>query len=82
MRPPGELQGASLCFSATSLCCFDRAEEKHKGSELNLDASKEKVAALTAPRNVVLVSASDRPGSWAARVWHNLNRYEFPARSI
>ena len=45
---------------------------------MNLDASKEKVAALTAPRNVVLVGASDRPGSWAARVWHNLNRYEFP----
>jgi acetyltransferase len=45
---------------------------------LNLDASKEKVAALTAPRNVVLVGASDRPGSWAARVWHNLKRYEFP----
>jgi acetyltransferase len=45
---------------------------------LNLDASKEKVAALTAPRNVVLVGASDRPGSWAARVWHNLRRYEFP----
>ena len=44
---------------------------------MNLDASKEKVAALTAPRNVVLVGASDRPGSWAARVWHNLNRYEF-----
>ena len=45
---------------------------------MNLDASKEKVAALTAPRNVVLVGASDRPGSWAARVWHNLKRYEFP----
>jgi acetyltransferase len=45
---------------------------------LNLDGSKEKVAALTAPRNVVLVGASDRPGSWAARVWHNLRRYEFP----
>jgi acetyltransferase len=45
---------------------------------LNLDASKVKVAALTAPRNVVVVGASDRPGSWAARVWHNLNRYEFP----
>ena len=44
---------------------------------MNLDASKEKVAALTAPRNVVLVGASDRPGSWSARVWHNLNRYEF-----
>jgi acyl-CoA synthetase (NDP forming) len=45
---------------------------------LNLEASKTKVAALTAPRNVVLVGASDRPGSWAARVWHNLNRYQFP----
>ena len=36
-----------------------------------------KVAALTAPRNVVLVGASDRPASWAARVWHNLARYGF-----
>src|SRR5262245_17660422 len=45
---------------------------------MNLDASKKKVAALTAPRNAVLVGASDRPGSWAARVWRNLNRYEFP----
>jgi acetyltransferase len=45
---------------------------------LNLEASKQKVAALTAPRNAVLVGASDRPGSWAARVWQNLNRYEFP----
>ncbi|HEY7662961.1 MAG TPA: acetate--CoA ligase family protein [Xanthobacteraceae bacterium] len=45
---------------------------------MNLEASKAKVAALTAPRNVVLVGASDRPGSWAARVWHNLNRYGFP----
>jgi acyl-CoA synthetase (NDP forming) len=45
---------------------------------LDLEASKRKVAALTAPRNVVLVGASDRPGSWAARVWRNLNRYQFP----
>jgi acyl-CoA synthetase (NDP forming) len=45
---------------------------------LDLAASKKKVAALTAPRNAVLVGASDRPGSWAARVWRNLNRYEFP----
>jgi acyl-CoA synthetase (NDP forming) len=45
---------------------------------MNLDASKKKVEALTAPRNAVLVGASDRPGSWAARVWQNLNRYEFP----
>jgi acetyltransferase len=45
---------------------------------LDLEASKKKVEALTAPRNVVLVGASDRAGSWAARVWRNLNRYEFP----
>jgi len=45
---------------------------------LDLETSKKKVEALTAPRNAVLVGASDRPGSWAARVWRNLNRYEFP----
>ena len=45
---------------------------------MDLEASRRKVAALTAPRNVVLVGASDRPGSWAARVWRNLNRYQFP----
>jgi acyl-CoA synthetase (NDP forming) len=45
---------------------------------LDFEASKRKVAALTAPRNVVLVGASDRAGSWAARVWRNLNRYRFP----
>jgi len=45
---------------------------------LDLEASKRKVASLTAPRNVVLVGASDRAGSWAARVWRNLNRYQFP----
>ena len=39
---------------------------------------RDKVEALTHPRNVVLVGASDRPGSWAARVWRNLNRYAFP----
>lgn len=38
----------------------------------------EKVAALLAPRNVVIVGASDRPGSWTARVWRNLHRYDFP----
>jgi acetyltransferase len=45
---------------------------------VNLDESRRKVAALTAPRNAVLIGASDRPGSWAARVWSNLARYEFP----
>jgi acetate---CoA ligase (ADP-forming) len=46
--------------------------------QFSLDASRKKVAALTAPRNAVLVGASDRTGSWAARVWRNLNRYQFP----
>ena len=42
-----------------------------------LERSKLQVAALTAPRNVVLVGASDRAGSWAARVWANLKRYGY-----
>jgi acyl-CoA synthetase (NDP forming) len=45
---------------------------------LDLELSKKKVEALVSPRNAVLVGASDRPGSWAARVWRNLHRYEFP----
>jgi acyl-CoA synthetase (NDP forming) len=45
---------------------------------VDLSSSKKKVEALTAPRNAVIVGASDRPGSWAHRVWRNLNRYEFP----
>jgi acetyltransferase len=45
---------------------------------MDLEAARQKVAALTAPRNAVLVGASDRPGSWAARVWRNLTRYAFP----
>src|SRR5437660_8563166 len=55
-------------------------EEGDGAEQLDLEASKKKVEALTAPRNVVLVGASDRAGSWAARVWRNLNRYEFPGR--
>src|SRR3984885_11478900 len=45
---------------------------------MDVEIARRKVAALTAPRNAVLVGASDRPGSWAARVWRNLTRYEFP----
>jgi acetyltransferase len=44
---------------------------------MDLEDSRRRVAALTAPKNVVLVGASDRPGSWAARVWRNLGRYGF-----
>ncbi len=45
---------------------------------MDLETSRNKVAALLAPRNVAIVGASDRPGNWAARVWRNLNRYDFP----
>ncbi len=44
---------------------------------MDFRASKEKVGALTAPRNVVFVGATDRPGAWAARVWTNFSRYGF-----
>ena len=47
------------------------------GSAAALERSRRQVEALTRPRNVVLVGASDRPGSWAARVYANLTRYGF-----
>jgi acetyltransferase len=47
---------------------------------LDFEASRKKVAALVAPRNVVIVGASDRPGNWALRAWNNLKRYEFPGK--
>lgn len=37
----------------------------------------EKVAALVAPRNIVLVGASDRPGSWPATVWKTVHEHGF-----
>ena len=45
---------------------------------MDLEASKRKVAALTEPRNAVVIGVSDRPGSWATRAWRNLKRYGFP----
>src|SRR6195256_6809612 len=57
---------------------MNRHARNQTGDRIESRCVQGKVAALTAPRNVVLVGASDRPGSWAARVWHNLNRYEFP----
>lgn len=47
---------------------------------MDFAAARARVGALVAPRNVVLVGASDRQGSWAARVWRNLNRYGFGGR--
>ncbi len=49
----------------------------NKNSETAGRSSIEKVAALLDPRNVVLVGASDRPGSWTRRVWRNLHRYKY-----
>jgi acyl-CoA synthetase (NDP forming) len=45
---------------------------------MDLDPSVRKVAALTAPRNVVVVGASDNPGSWPAVVWETIKLYGFP----
>jgi acetyltransferase len=45
---------------------------------MGLKQSRERVSALLSPRNVAIVGASDRPGSWAVRVWRNLNRYGYP----
>jgi len=48
---------------------------------MDLDQSVHKVAALTSPRNVVVVGASDNRGSWPAVVWETIKRYGF-ARPI
>ena len=45
--------------------------------EADRNSSVEKVAALLDPRNVVIVGASDRPGSWTTRVWRNIHRYNY-----
>jgi acetate---CoA ligase (ADP-forming) len=57
--------------------CIGRARVK-EGTDVDLEASKKKVAALTEPRNAVVIGVSDRPGSWATRAWRNLKRYGFP----
>lgn len=45
---------------------------------MDFESSNAKVEALTHPRNVVIVGASDRPGNWAGRARRNLARYGFP----
>ena len=45
---------------------------------MTFENSRAKVEALVAPRNVVIVGASDRTGNWALRAWRNLQRYKFP----
>ncbi|HXQ51616.1 MAG TPA: acetate--CoA ligase family protein [Stellaceae bacterium] len=43
----------------------------------DLERAQRQVAALTSPRNVAIVGASDRPASWAMRVWQSLGRHGF-----
>jgi acetate---CoA ligase (ADP-forming) len=43
----------------------------------DLERAQRQVAALTAPRNVAIVGASERPASWALRVWQSLGRHGF-----
>lgn len=42
------------------------------------ERSRRKVAALLRPKSIAIIGASDRPGSWTARIWRNLQRYGFP----
>lgn len=42
------------------------------------ERSQRAVEALLAPRNIAIVGANDRPGSWPARTWQNLKEYGFP----
>ena len=45
---------------------------------MDFEKTNKQVAALTEPRNVTIVGASDRPGNWAGRARRNLARYGFP----
>ncbi len=62
-----------------SLNALQRLSQPRK---VNVDfkASHDKVAALAAPRNVVIAGASDRPGNWALRAWNNLRQYEYAGK--
>jgi acetyltransferase len=51
-----------------------------KPATLDVALAQARVAAYLNPRNVVIVGASDRPGSWGARVHRNLRRYDYPGR--
>jgi len=52
--------------------------ETRPAAASTLATAQAKVAALLNPRNVVIVGASDAPGSWALRAFQNLRRYGFP----
>jgi acyl-CoA synthetase (NDP forming) len=65
---------------AVGRCPLNGEVERVNVSEpaTSLRAAQARVAALLNPRNVVIVGASDTPGSWALRAFQNLRRYEFP----
>ena len=44
------------------------------------DAAVAQVTALLAPRNVVIVGASDKAHSWSRAAWRNLKKYDFPGK--
>ena len=44
---------------------------------MDLRSSVEKVSSLVAPSNIVLLGASDRPGSWPATVWKTVHEHGF-----
>ncbi|MBN9272504.1 MAG: CoA-binding protein, partial [Mesorhizobium sp.] len=48
--------------------------------EPSLATAIKKVGALVHPRNVMLVGASDRPGSWPATVWKTAHEHGFKGR--
>jgi acetate---CoA ligase (ADP-forming) len=55
-----------------------KLSQLRRSDAMDLDSSVRKVGALTSPRNVVVVGASDNPGSWPAVVWETIKLYGFP----
>jgi acetyltransferase len=49
-------------------------------SSASLSETRAKVEALLNPRNIVILGATDKPGSWTQRVWRNAHHYKFPGR--
>jgi len=53
---------------------MNRAERSATTGKASVAAG---VEALLNPRNVVIAGASEKPGNWAQRVWHNLHHYGY-----
>jgi len=74
---PSPTKPSAAGTSVAAAAGADSAVKTSKAPQPMLQRSIEKVGALVAPRNVVMVGASDKPGSWSARVWKNVTRYGF-----